>query len=180
MTQPDQRAGTITLVLDQTSTLGPKDDLRDGLSAIARQGDHLWVANDETTSLERLTIEGSQASAHQSVDLTRFLALPGEGEIDIEGLDVAGDTLWLLGSHSSVRKRVKNDHNPDKARKSLATVEVSQRRQVLARVPTTTLLVRPGGSRNGAAGTPPGVRPAGGGGEACWIYWPMTHTLKAS
>ncbi|MDR6416988.1 DUF3616 domain-containing protein [Pseudarthrobacter sulfonivorans] len=161
--QPDERAGTITLVLDQPSTLGPKDDLRDGLSAIACQGDHLWVANDESTSLERLTTEGDQARAHQSVDLSRFLELPGEGEIDIEGLDVAGDTLWLLGSHSSVRKRVKNEHSPDQARKALAKVEVSQRRQVLARVATTTLLEE-GGSRNGERQRLPVFGPAGGSG----------------
>src|SRR4051794_163284 len=98
----EEPIGEITLVLDQRSTLDPKADLRDGLSAVARQGRHLWVANDETTSLERLTLEtGSQAGAHRSVDLTDVLGLPGDGgEMDIEGLDVNDDFLWLVGSHS--------------------------------------------------------------------------------
>lgn len=159
----DEPSGEIMLVLDQRSTLDPDDDLRDGLSAIVRQGDHLWVANDETTSLERLTIEGDQARAHRSFDLTDFLELPGKGEIDIEGLDVEGDTLWLVGSHSSVRKRVKDKHNPDQARKALAAVEVSQRRQVLARFSTRTLL-DPGGSRNGEPQRPAVFGPGGGSG----------------
>jgi hypothetical protein len=162
----DKPSREITLALDGRSTLGPKKDLRDGLSAIVRQGDHLWVANDETTSLERLTIEGNQAGAHHSFDLTEFLELPGEGEIDIEGLDIEGDTLWLLGSHSTVRKRVKDKHSPDQAREALAAVEVGQRRRVLARLSTRTLL-DPDGSRN-AQQQPPAVfgpgRGNGGGG----------------
>lgn len=162
--KPDKPSDKITLVLDQPSTLGPDDDLRDGLSAIARQGDHLWVANDETTSLERLTLEGDQARAHRSFDLTDLLELPGEGEIDIEGLDVEGDTLWLLGSHSSVRKKVKGNHQPaDEARRALTTVEVSQRRRVLARLSTRTLL-DPGSSRNGEQQRPAVFGPGGGRG----------------
>ena len=60
--------------------------------------------------------------------------------MDIEGLDVDRDTLWLLGSHSSARKQVKGNAPPAEAQKSLATVEVSQRRRVLARLSTKTLL----------------------------------------
>lgn len=145
--QSDKPSRKITLTLDQPSTLGPNDDLRDGLSAITRQGEHLWVANDETTSVERLTLEDDLACSHRSFDLTRFLQLPGEGEIDIEGLDVEGETLWLLGSHSAVRKRVRDKHEPDQARKALATVEKSDRRQVLARLSIRALL-DPGGSQN--------------------------------
>jgi len=148
--QPDEPSGEVTLVLDQRSTLDPGDDLRDGLSAVARQGPHLWVANDETTSVERLTLEdGDHARAHRSFDLTNLLELPGDGgELDIEGLDVQTDTLWLLGSHSSARKQVKDNATPAEAQRALATVEVSQRRRVLARVSTQTLL-DPGGSRKG-------------------------------
>lgn len=139
--RPDEPTGEITLILDQPSTLSPKDDLRDGLSAITRQGAHLWAANDETASLERLTLEaGGHAGAHRSFDLSTVLELPGEGEIDIEGLDVEDDTLWLIGSHSSARKRAKKKHTPDKVREVLATVEVSQRRRLLARLSTRTLL----------------------------------------
>jgi hypothetical protein len=148
--RPDEPAGEISLVLDQRSPLDPKADLRDGLSAVARQGSHLWVANDETTSLERLTLEaGDQARTHRSFDLTHILELPGDrGEMDIEGLDVENDMLWLVGSHSSARRQVKNNATPAEAQKSLATVEVSQRRRVLARLSTKTLL-DPGASLTG-------------------------------
>jgi Protein of unknown function (DUF3616) len=146
--RPDEPSGEITLVLDERSTLDQDADLRDGLSAIVRQGEHLWVANDETTSLERLTLEGDHARAHCTFDLTNLLGLPGEGEIDIEGLDVEGDTLWLIGSHSSVRKRVKGNTSPAEAQRALATVEVSQRRQVLARLSTRKHL-DPGNNRPG-------------------------------
>jgi len=154
--RPDKPIGEITLVLDQRSTLGRKADLRDGLSAVARQGRHFWVANDETTSIERLTLKASgQARAHRSFDLTQLLELPGDrGEMDIEGLDVEGDTLWLAGSHSPARKQVKNNATPEEAQKSLATVEVSPRRRVLARLSTESLL-DPGGGRTG-----PQQRPA--------------------
>lgn len=148
--RPDRPSGEITLLLDQRSTLDRKADLRDGLSAVARQGPHLWVANDETTSLERLTLEGSEhARAHRSFDLTHVLELPGDkGELDIEGLDIEGETLWLVGSHSAARKQVRNDSTPAEAQLSLASVEVGRRRRVLARLPTRSLL-DPGGSRTG-------------------------------
>ena len=177
--QTDNPSGNITLVLDQPSTLDPGDDLRDGLSAIVRQDSHLWVANDETTSLERLTIDGDHAGGHCSFDLTKFLELPGSGEIDIEGLDVVGETLWLLGSHSAVRKRVKGKHSPDQARKALATIDASQRRQVLARLSTRTLAEAGGSGISGqqiASVFGPGKAPAG----AWWISWQRTLTLKAS
>jgi hypothetical protein len=160
--RPDEPSGHITLVLDQRSTLGGKADLRDGLSAIARQGSHLWLANDETTSLERLTLEtGGQARAHRSFDLTDLLELPGDGgELDIEGLAVEDDTLWLLGSHSAARKQVKGNSTPAEAQRTLATVEVSQRRRVLARLSTKALVGaaksrrEPAGSRTGQPQTP--------------------------
>jgi hypothetical protein len=163
--RPDEPIGHITLELDQRSTLGPKADLRDGLSAIARQGSHLWVANDETTSLERLTLEaGDRARAHHSFDLTDLLELPGDGgELDLEGLAVEDDTLWLLGSHSAARKQIKGNSSPAEAQRTLATVEVSQRRRVLARLSTKTLVDAaashrdPAGSRPGQQQRRPGV-----------------------
>jgi hypothetical protein len=147
---PDEPAGEIKLVLDQQSTLDVDGDLRDGLSAVVRQSDRRWVANDETTSLERLTLEnGGRAGAHHSFDLTRFLDLPGDkGEIDIEGLDADGEIIWLVGSHSSVRNQIKNTSEPAEALRTLATVEVSRRRQVLARLSTRTLLA-PAAGRTG-------------------------------
>lgn len=161
---PDEPSGEITLLLKERSTLGSKKELRDGLSAIARQDGHLWVANDETTSLERLTLAGDQASGHLSFDLTEFFELPGEGEIDIEGLGVEGGMLWLLGSHSSVRKRVKDKHTPGEARAALEAVEASRRRQVLARLSTSALL-DPVGSPMARQPRPAVFGPGEGSGE---------------
>ena len=44
--------------------------------------------------------------SHRRFDLAPLLKLPDgtEGEIDIEGLDVDGGYLWLIGSHSLKRK----------------------------------------------------------------------------
>jgi len=148
--EPDAPSGEVTLVLDQPSTLAAGDDLRDGLSAVVHDGSHLWLVNDETTSLERLTLRRDRAEDHRSFDLTGVLDLPGDqGEIDIEGLDVAGDHLWLIGSHSAARRRVEDDQDPDGARNALATVELSPRRRVLARLNPAVHLV---GTPNGTAG----------------------------
>jgi Protein of unknown function (DUF3616) len=144
------------------------------LSSIVHQGDHLWVANDETTSIERLMIAGDQARGHRSFDLTGFFELPVEGELDIEGLDVEGDKMWLLGSHSAVRKRVKDKHNPDQARKALAAVEASPRRQVLAWLSTTAFLDS-GGSPNGEQRRPAVFGPVAAAEGACWLYCPFVR-----
>ena len=44
--------------------------------------------------------------SHKRFDLKDLLKLPGgtKEEIDIEGLDVNGGYLWLIGSHSAKRK----------------------------------------------------------------------------
>ena len=48
---------------------------------------------------------------HTSFELKETLDLPGPAkeEIDIEGLDVDGGYLWLIGSHSAKRKKTKDD-----------------------------------------------------------------------
>ena len=53
--------------------------------------------------------------SHQRFDLEPLLKLPDgtEGEIDIEGLDVDGGYLWLIGSHSLKRKKPDEDDDPE-------------------------------------------------------------------
>src|ERR671916_677030 len=93
------------------------EDLTGGLSAVVPVGDDLWVASDELTSVERLTLgAGGEVYAGQrsfELDVSRGgpLRLPATGqtdedgdpvdqEIDVEGMDEDGGYLWLVGSHS--------------------------------------------------------------------------------
>lgn len=119
--------------------------LRDGLSAAQQIGDTLWVANDETTSLERLTIHPPArdnvviCDMHLSFKLSDYLNLPiplQDNEIDIEGLaydDCA--YLWVVGSHSLKRKKAEHDRTMQTNIKRLSTVEASSNRFLLARIP---------------------------------------------
>ncbi|MDD2047598.1 DUF3616 domain-containing protein [Pseudomonas putida] len=120
--------------------------LRDGLSVVQRIGDSLWLANDETTSLERLTIQDAApgerviCDQHQSFPLMTYLDLPlaeEDAEIDIEGLAYAGDSgyLWVVGSHSLKRKKAEADKPAQKNIKRLSTVEADGNRFLLARIP---------------------------------------------
>ena len=112
--------------------------LRDGLSAVVLVENTLWVACDETTRLERLTREDRDVYArHVAFPLSDYLTLPAgeEGEADIEGLDVAGGYLWLVGSHSLKRSNPTLGKPVAENRKHLSSVESDGNRFLLARIP---------------------------------------------
>lgn len=115
--------------------------IADSLSAVVVVGDDLWVASDETTSVERLSsTDGVTFNSHKSFPLKDFIDLPVQDtdvdqEIDIEGLDHHGSYLWLVGSHSIKRKKVKEGESTEKNFKRLATAEIKGNRFLLARVP---------------------------------------------
>jgi hypothetical protein len=120
--------------------------LRDGLSVAQQIGDTLWVANDETTNLERLKIqdaapgEGVTCNEHQSFPLMDYLDLPipkQDAEVDIEGLAYDDDSgyLWVVGSHSLKRKKAEADRPAQKNIQRLSTVEADGNRFLLARIP---------------------------------------------
>lgn len=119
--------------------------LCDGLSTVLQIGDHLWLANDESASLERLTLaaDGTVASSHRQFQLHRYLDLPQGArgkparapEIDIEGLDHDGRYLWLTGSHSLKREKPDAEQGVKSAHKSLARVASDANRYLLARIP---------------------------------------------
>ena len=131
--------------------LSPDKELRNGLSVALRMGDTLWLANDESLSIERLTLEAedsrgktSFARAHRQYALHDFLQLPlppyeAEGkrinEADIEGLASDGDYLWLTGSHSLRRKRPDEGDGMRRSHKRLASVSADGNRYLLARIP---------------------------------------------
>jgi hypothetical protein len=118
-----------------------RKELRDGLSAVRQVGGTLWVANDESSTVERLTLAGARADRHVQFPLADLLDLPAGGrgpdapEIDIEGLDAAAGYLWVVGSHSF--KRCKPDPADDdaKAIKRLARTDKEANRFLLARIP---------------------------------------------
>ena len=66
------------------------EKIRDNVSAIVLEGDHLWLGGDEGTLVHRMTRDASgNFDDHTSFELKDTLKLPGPAkeEIDIEGLD---------------------------------------------------------------------------------------------
>lgn len=116
-----------------------RKELRDGLSTIARIGRTLWVADDESASVERLTLRDDVASDHRQFAVGDYVELPSPGkdgmgsEIDVEGMACAGGHLWLVGSHST--RRCSIDPDEPKAAKRLARTEPQDNRFLLARIP---------------------------------------------
>ncbi|MEJ3658832.1 DUF3616 domain-containing protein [Actinomycetes bacterium KLBMP 9759] len=110
------------------------------LSAIRTEGRHLWLAGDETATLERLTLDSASAptvgAGQRSFFLHDLVDLPGppDAEADLEGIARSGDWLWATGSHSLVRKQIKPHHSDAKAYRRLAKVRREPNRFVIARL----------------------------------------------
>ena len=132
------------------------------LSAVRTAGRVLWVAGDETATVERLVAdEDDRPSAYggqATYPLADLVDLPGaddDEEADIEGIALADGYLWAVGSHSLRRKRIKSKHSDDKALRRLAKVSGQGNRQVLVRIPVADdgglpSLVREAGDRRAA------------------------------
>ncbi|HYW57923.1 MAG TPA: DUF3616 domain-containing protein [Polaromonas sp.] len=134
--------------LPRHDEMGGGKELRDGLSVALQVGNTLWVANDESTSLERLVLgEGRtsgkwrEAGQHRQFALADYLRLPEPGkgadvgEVDIEGLAHAQGYMWLVGSHSLKRKKPAQDEAAGSGHKLLAEISVDGNRYLLARIP---------------------------------------------
>ena len=109
------------------------------LSAIEQIGNTLWLAGDESTSVERLISQDhANYGDHQSFDLGVFFELPkgADQEIDLEGLswDQSSKRLWLVGSHSWRRKQPKPGASNEKAFKALSTVDRQANRYLLGSI----------------------------------------------
>jgi len=110
--------------------------IREGLSAVERTGDHLWLGCDETPTLERLTLRGDGSfGGHRTYALADFIDLPADGEVDVEGLAYAAPYLWIVGSHSRKRSKPKDGEDDAECIERLAKVETDASRYFLARVP---------------------------------------------
>jgi hypothetical protein len=142
--------GSAFLEFDQKrDNLSKGIELSDGLSAIVRVGDTLWVANDETISLERLSFHEDRLDGtytynnHRQFALNDYLRLPvpppsepeGIEEVDIEGLNYHEDYLWLVGSHSLVRSKPFKELSTEQNIVRLKTVSGDGNRFLLARIP---------------------------------------------
>lgn len=106
------------------------------LSAVRSDGSHLWLAGDETATVERLTLDDDGFGAPRTFQLADLVDLPGppDEEADIEGLARSGEYLWAVGSHSLVRKRVKSSHSDAKAIRRLSKVRFDRNRFIVARL----------------------------------------------
>src|SRR5262249_6855302 len=110
--------------------------IRSSLSGVALLPDgSLWLAADETTSLERLMPgEPDTFGDHRSFPLDGLVPLPGGPgqEIDMEGLAYAAPHLWLVGSHSLKIRKTSSSQDPDRLKAKHVKSEAN--RYTLARV----------------------------------------------
>jgi hypothetical protein len=108
------------------------------LSGAAMTGDHLFLAPDEGDGIIRLRRTGDADFADAAIiPLRDLVRLPGDrgDELDLEGLDVTANALWVVGSHGAVRKRARDDDAVDKIPRTLAKVDHPVSRTLLARIP---------------------------------------------
>ena len=146
----------VTLQFDPEKLLVGKDtDIRNQLSAVAADGEHLWLACDEGCRLERLsrTAGGSTFGAHEVSELDTLLDLPApvKEEADVEGMYVDDGWLWLIGSHSVKRKKPKGESPTEIAGKLLETPRDGNR-HLLARIPIADgRLAKTSGARRASA-----------------------------
>ncbi len=112
------------------------------LSAVRCDGPVLWVAGDETATIERLTADDAthpeEYGGQTTFRLADLVDLPGgdaDEEADVEGLARSGPYLWAVGSHSLRRRRIKPQHSGEKALRRLARVTGQANRQILVRIP---------------------------------------------
>lgn len=114
--------------------------LREGLSGVTGLADTLWVASDETLSVERLDRTPDTAptfAQHATFPLEKLVGLPNgsRAEADLEDLDLAAGYLWLVGSHAAEREMPSGTASPRKVARVLGKVKRQGNRCLLARIP---------------------------------------------
>ena len=97
---------------------------------------NLWIGSDEMLGVECLSpISNRTYGNHQRFLLKDYVELFNtDDEIDIEGMDYSDGYLWLTGSHSTKRKKVKGKKDA-KDIERLATITTDLNRFILARIP---------------------------------------------
>lgn len=118
------------------------ETLQHDVSGVARIGDTLFLACDETATVEVLHRVGdARYGEHETVHLDELFDLPDpDGELDIEGLAIDDGRLWIVGSHSCTRRKPKKDEPVDaKALNRLAEIKPNPNRHFLGCVPLVPL-----------------------------------------
>ena len=119
------------------STTG--ESLQGELSVVLQVRDDLWLASDESASIERLSPgKGRVFEHHTGFLLADYLSLPAgdDAEVDIEGMAHERNYLWVVGSHSlSRRKADASSKHSKKQIRALAEVRTGGNRYLLARIP---------------------------------------------
>ena len=133
---------TVRLQFEESARLA---GTHSNLSAVRSDDAVLWVAGDETATIERLVADApdephryAQQTSFRLADLVQLPgadAADGEDEADIEGLARHGSFLWAVGSHSLRRKQIKAGHSGDEALRRLAEITGQPNRQILVRLP---------------------------------------------
>jgi len=135
-----QSIGQVPLVFSDWRPLRHVEDpLHKDLSAVARLGDSLFLACDETASVERLRrMKDGSFGEHRHFALDGLVDLPAgaDGEMDIEGLCATDGFLWIVGSHALKRSKPKRDEgDADDALRRMEQVEREPNRHFLGRLP---------------------------------------------
>ena len=115
---------------------GQLDEPHD-LSTVQTMGDVLVIGSDETTHLQVLE---KTTATHYKVARDRTIPLLPDSptEIDIEALAGDGETLYVLGSHSRARQRVRDDRSRVENLRRLEKVKVEASRDHLFRLRVDT------------------------------------------
>jgi hypothetical protein len=99
------------------------------VSAIAVVKGYLVIGSDEGNRVQMLTRDGDRYTV-----LPTDVILDGQAkEIDIEGIAAEEDLVYVVGSHSRVRKTVDDSHTVDENRQRLLVVERDESRERLYR-----------------------------------------------
>jgi hypothetical protein len=145
----------------------------DNLTAARVDGEHLWVAGDETACVDRLVLDSAtaplRAGRQRSFRLADLVQLPGlpDGESDIQGIARSGGWLWAIASHALVRRRPKPIHDDAKVLRRLGKLRRDPNRFVIVR-----LAVQLGVDRR-----PEPVRVARDGRRSALVGAPRAETL---
>ena len=116
-----------------------KPNIRDNISGISIKGDILVVGSDEGADI--LVFKKEDDLKYNEAE---HVCIPLDGkscgkerkgtEIDIEGMAWGKKYLYVIGSHSRARKRVKSDKSASENRNRLETVKIEPTREQLFRL----------------------------------------------
>jgi len=126
------------------------EELHHDVSAVARLGDTLFLACDETATVEVMHRIGDRRyGEHATVHLDELFDLPDPGgELDVEGLAIDDGRLWIVGSHSCTRRKPRKGEPIDaRALARLAEIRPNANRHFLGCVS-----LEPVGERRWAVG----------------------------